>query len=146
MRPEYSTWRFSFTILPYYSTALIISETFHILSSINVNEMVSHWVLFYCTLILFLLGRLRPKHVAENHLIVIIASCLIYVVYWRCIIFYRNISFEILSSRNFVKTETVSYHSFISIPALKARLGRNQSPVMWPVWLWHTASWGSSWG
>ena len=29
---------------------------------------------------------------------------------------------------------------------LRGRVGRNQSPVMWPVWLWHTASWASSWG
>ena len=80
VRPEYSTWRFSFTILPYYSTALITSKNFHILSSFNVNEMGSYWVLFYCTLIVVLSwpedGRLRPKHVAKYHLIVIIASCL----------------------------------------------------------------------
>jgi len=25
-----------------------------------------------------------------------------------------------------------------------ASLGRNQSPVRWPVWLWYTASWASS--
>ena len=30
--------------------------------------------------------------------------------------------------------------------SLRGRVGRNQSPVMWPVWLWHTASWASSWG
>ena len=30
--------------------------------------------------------------------------------------------------------------------SLRGRAGRNQSPVMWPVWLWHTASWASSWG
>ena len=29
--------------------------------------------------------------------------------------------------------------------SLRGRAGRNQSPVMWPVWLWHTASWASSW-
>ena len=39
-------------------------------------------------------------------------------------------------------------HSFIHslIFSLRGRVGRNQSPVMWPVWLWHTASWASSWG
>ena len=38
-------------------------------------------------------------------------------------------------------------HLFIhSYSDLKAGLGRNQSPVMWPAWLWHTASWASSWG
>jgi len=29
---------------------------------------------------------------------------------------------------------------------LRGRVGRNQSPVMWPVWLWHTAFWESPWG
>ena len=29
---------------------------------------------------------------------------------------------------------------------LRGRVGRNQSPVMWPVWLWHTASWARSGG
>ena len=39
-------------------------------------------------------------------------------------------------------------HSFIHslVFSLRGRAGRNQSPVMWPVWLWHTASWASSWG
>ena len=32
VRPEYTIWRFSFTILPYYSTVLIISENFHVSS------------------------------------------------------------------------------------------------------------------
>ena len=30
--------------------------------------------------------------------------------------------------------------------SLRGRVGRNQSPVMWPVWLWHNASWENSWG
>ena len=30
--------------------------------------------------------------------------------------------------------------------SLRGWAGRNQSPVMWPVWLWHAASWASSWG
>jgi hypothetical protein len=30
--------------------------------------------------------------------------------------------------------------------SLRGRAGRNQSPIMWPVWLWHTASWAISWG
>jgi len=29
---------------------------------------------------------------------------------------------------------------------LRGRVGRNQNPFMWPVWLWHTAFWASSWG
>ena len=45
---------------------------------------------FYCTFIVVLSwsedGRPRPKHVAKYYVIVIIASCLKYVVYWRCII------------------------------------------------------------
>jgi len=32
-------------------------------------------------------GRSRPKHVAKYNLIVIIVSCLMYVVYWRCIMY-----------------------------------------------------------
>ena len=35
------------------------------------------------------------------------------------------------------------HHSLVF--SLRGRVGRNQSPVMWPVWLWHTASWVSSW-
>ena len=80
VRPEYSTWRLSFTILPYYSTALIISKNFHILSSFHVNEMGSHWVLFLLYLNIVLSwpedGRSRPKQVAKYNLTVIIASCL----------------------------------------------------------------------
>jgi len=30
--------------------------------------------------------------------------------------------------------------------SLKGWARRNQSPDMWPVWHWHTASWASSWG
>jgi len=42
----------------------------------------------------------------------------------------------------------VNIHSFIHslVFSLRGLVGRNQSPVMWPVWLWHTASWASSWG
>ena len=79
VRPKYSTWRFRFTILPYYSTALIISKNFHTLSSFNVNKMGSHWVPFLLYLNIVLSwpedGRLQPKHVAKYNLIVIIASC-----------------------------------------------------------------------
>jgi hypothetical protein len=41
----------------------------------------------------------------------------------------------------------VTFHLFIHslVFSLRGRVGRNQSPVMWPVWLWHTASWASSW-
>jgi hypothetical protein len=41
-----------------------------------------------------------------------------------------------------------SWDSFIHslVLSLRGRAGRNQSPVMWPVWLWHIASWASSWG
>jgi len=39
-------------------------------------------------------------------------------------------------------------HSFTHslVFSLRGRVGRNQSLVMWPVRLWHTASWASSWG
>ena len=40
-------------------------------------------------------------------------------------------------------TELKFIHSLVS--SLRGRAGRNQSPVMWPVWLWHTAYWASSW-
>jgi len=36
-------------------------------------------------------GWSRAKHVAKYHLIVIIASCLMYVLYWQCIIFYTDL-------------------------------------------------------
>ena len=46
---------------------------------------VVYFYYFYCTFIVVLSwpedGRSRPKHVVKYHLIVIIASCLIYVVY-----------------------------------------------------------------
>jgi len=49
---------------------------------------------FYCTLIIVLSwpegGRSRSKHVTKYNLIVIIASCLTYVLYWRCIIYYTK--------------------------------------------------------
>ena len=43
---------------------------------------------------------------------------------------------------------TYHVHSFIHslVFSLRGRAGRNQSQVMWPVWLWHTTSWASSWG
>ena len=56
---------------------------------------------------------------------------------------------EGLKSRMFL---TCFIHSLIDsfihswVFSLRGRAGRNQSPVMWPVWLWHTASWASSWG
>jgi len=50
---------------------------------------------FYCTLIVVLSwpedGWSRLKHVAKYYLIVIIASSLMYVVYWRYIIYYTNL-------------------------------------------------------
>jgi len=36
-------------------------------------------------------SRSRPKHVAKYRLNVIIASCLMYVVYWRCIMYYTDL-------------------------------------------------------
>jgi len=49
---------------------------------------------FYCTLIIVLSwpedGRSRSKHVAKCNLIVIIASCLMCVLYWWCIIYYTK--------------------------------------------------------
>ena len=79
-RPEYSAWKFNFTVLPYYSTVLIISKNFQILSRFNMNEMGSHCVIFLLYLNIVLGwpedSRSRPKHVAKYNLIVIIASCL----------------------------------------------------------------------
>jgi len=80
VRPQYSTWTFSCTILPYCSTAVIISKNVHILRSFNVNEIGSQWVpfLLYFNIVLNWSedGRLRPKHVANYNLIVITPSCL----------------------------------------------------------------------
>ena len=45
-----------------YSTALIVNDNFHILSSFHVNEMGSHWLLFYCILPLFLVGLKMAGH------------------------------------------------------------------------------------
>jgi len=46
VRPEYSTWRFSFTILTYYSSALIINKNFHILSSFIIIINIKDWTLW----------------------------------------------------------------------------------------------------
>ena len=58
------------------------------------NEIGSHRVLFllYFNIVLSWPedGRSRPKHVAKYNLIVIIASCPDYVVYWRYIIYYTH--------------------------------------------------------
>ena len=92
MRPEYSAWRFSFTILLYYSTVLTLSKNFHILSRFNVNEMGPHWVLFfYCTLIVVHSWPVTAETCSQYHLIVIFAFCLMYVVYWRCIKYYMDL-------------------------------------------------------
>jgi len=49
---------------------------------------------FYFTLIYVLSwpedGRLRPKHVDKYNPVVIIASYLMYIVYWRCVIYYTE--------------------------------------------------------
>ena len=44
--------------------------------------------------------------------------------------------------------KNMHFHSFIHslVFTLRGRVGRNHSPVMWPAWLWQTASWASSWG
>jgi len=73
---------------------LLKIKNFRILSWFNVKEMLSPWVLFWLYLHWVLSwpegGRSRPKYAAKYYLIVIIASCLIYVVYWRCIIYYTK--------------------------------------------------------
>ena len=50
-------------------------------------------------------GRSLPNHVAKYHLIVIIASCLMYVVYWRYIIYYADLIIHkgMASLRNIIK-------------------------------------------
>jgi len=97
VRPEHSTWRFSFTILPYYFPALIISKNFHILSCFNLNEMGSHWVLFLLYLNIVLSwpedGRLWPKHVAKYNLIVITA----YYLDVYCILTVHNILYKLIT-------------------------------------------------
>ena len=58
-------------------------------TKIKVQKNVTQWdpieYYIYCTLIVVVSwpedGRLGPKHVAKYHLTVIIASCLMYVVY-----------------------------------------------------------------
>jgi len=56
------------------------------------------------------------------------------------------------SKKTVTKRETMNYYPISSrfihslVFSLRGRVGRNQSSVMWPVWLWHTACWASSWG
>jgi len=47
---------------------------------------------------------------------------------------------------NILRRETVLTVIHSLVFSLTGRVGRNQSPIMWPVRLWHTASWASSWG
>ena len=49
-----------------------------------------------------------------------------------------------ISNETFYRISFLFIHS--SVFSLRGQVGRNQSPVMWPVWLWHTASWASSCG
>ena len=56
-----------------------------------------------------------------------------------------HINFGGVSPKCFGYKCTISIiHSLVF--SLRGRAGRNHSPVMWPVWLWHTASWTSTWG
>jgi len=61
-------------------------------------------------------------------------------------VFYKFVCICYLYHISYMNAPFVLHYSFISIQALKAGLGRNQNPVLWPVWLWHTASWANSWG
>ena len=59
---------------------------------------------------------------------------------------YNKVQF--LNNKDLPICSSLVIHSFIHslVFSLRGRAGRNQSPVMWPVWLWHTASCASSWG
>ena len=56
--------------------------------------------------------------------------------------------FQLFCDRLFHTWQDSRYFFFIRslVFSLRGRAGRNQSPVMWPVWLWHIASCASSWG
>jgi len=56
--------------------------------------------------------------------------------------------FPIPAGTTLFQVSLCSLHSFIHslIFSLRGRASGNQSPVMWSVWLWHTASWTSFWG
>ena len=47
---------------------------------------------------------------------------------------------------NWYPSFNIIHSSFIHslVFSLRGWAGRNQSPVMWPVWLWHNASWARS--
>ena len=58
------------------------------------------------------------------------------------------VQYSALHIRTQASTQTHTHTNFYIhslVFSLRGRAGRNQSPVMWPVWLWHTASWTSSW-
>ena len=103
---HYALPLFSFTTLLYHSTVLTLSKNFHNLSRFNVKEMGSQWATFLLYLVVLSWpedGRSRPKHVAKYHLTVIITTCLMYVAYWRCKIYYtENCTFSTVKSRAFV--------------------------------------------
>jgi hypothetical protein len=59
-------------------------------------------------------------------------------VHWKA---YNSPASEMIASQ---KYWTFIIHSLVF--SLRGWVGKNRSPVMWPVWLWDTASCASSWG
>ena len=87
----------------------------------NCNYGILFGVLRYTTLIVLSWpedGRSRPKHVAKYHLIVIIASCLMYVVYWLCIIYYTDLIIHNgMASLKFTSVGSAHYSTKFSFTA-----------------------------
>ena len=87
-------------------------------------EMGSHWVLLLLYLNWVLSwpedGRSRPKHVAKYYLIVIIASCLMYIVYWRCIIYFTKQNIMDLWLTHFNTSSHIRWKSNILSPIIKS--------------------------
>jgi len=93
--------------------------------------------LFYYTLIVVLSwpedGRSRPKHVVKYNVIVINVSCSMYVVYWRCIIYYKNL----IRHNGMASLSLKKNHHDTWWTEHKTHVTWN-----WPLWVLAMSEWG----
>ena len=118
-------------------------SSYEMISSLEIVSICyTFWRLHYCTYIWPC--RLFPNTVITLTVLHSVSFYRPEVTYF-CLLIYFCLPFRNIKHsdphRHYVLT---IHHSLVF--SLRGRVGRNQSPVMWTVWLWHTASWASSWG